>query len=261
MMELAFPALNGLRGIGCITKTPAAENKIDATGTPFRVPTLLSDTVAKTCTELCLNTCDLEELPPLIGMYYLLKVLDVSGNKLEELPPDIGSCYSLRTLNVSGNRLKTIPDELAQLVHLESFLAYSNQITSVPEWLSTLDLTELNMFNNKILKLPAVLGELKLVTEMNFAANVIMQIPAESVSSWTAVRVLNLYDCRIIKIASLTHLHELEELRLFNNNLEDLPDIGFKPKLRIVELNKNHISVLPLQFFTGLKVFAPRPRH
>jgi len=114
-------------------------------------------------------------------------------------------------------------------------------------------LTELNMFNNKILKLPAVLGELKLVTEMNFAANVIMQIPAESVSSWTAVRVLNLYDCRIIKIASLTHLHELEELRLFNNNLEDLPDIGFKPKLRIVELNKNHISVLPLQFFTGLK--------
>ena len=98
------------------------------------------------------------------------------SKKLEELPPDIGSCYSLRTLNVSGNRLKTIPDELAQLVHLESFLAYSNQITSVPEWLSTLDLTELNMFNNKILKLPAVLGELKLVTEMNFAANVIMQV-------------------------------------------------------------------------------------
>ena len=154
MMEVTYPALVGMRGIGCCTKTAPVENKIDSTGTPFRVPTLLSDTVAKTCTELCLNTCELEELPPLIGMYYLLKVLDVSGNKLEELPPDIGTCYSLKTLNVSSNRLKTIPEELSALIHLEKFFAYSNQLTVVPEWLAAMDLTELNMFNNRILKLP-----------------------------------------------------------------------------------------------------------
>jgi Leucine-rich repeat (LRR) protein len=253
MMEIAYPALTGMRGIGCITKTAPNENKIDSTGTPFRVPTLLSDTVAKTCTELCLNTCELEELPPLIGMYYLLKVLDVSGNKLEELPPDIGTCYSLKTLNVSQNRLKMIPDELSQLIHLEKFFAYSNQIVQVPEWLASMALTELNMFNNKILKIPPVFGELRLVTDMNFGANVIMQVPQETIEHWRSVRVLNLYDCRIIKLGSLSHMMDLEELRLFNNNLEELPDLGTKPKLRILELNKNHITNLPLAFFTGLK--------
>ena len=253
MMEIAFPSLNGFRGLGCLTKTAPNKNAIDSTNTPFRVPTLLSDTVAKTCTELCLSTCDLEELPPLIGMYYLLKVLDVSNNKLEELPPDIGSCYSLETLNVSINHIKEIPEELMMLIHLKRFLAYSNQIVKVPEWLADMDLVEMNLFNNKVLHLPPALGKLRLVTEMNFAANVIMQVPAETMTQWTGLRVLNLYDCRVVKLCSLTHMNEIEELRLFNNNLDTLPDLGTKPKLRIVELNKNQISNLPLSWFTGLK--------
>ena len=51
-MEFAFPSLSGLTGIGCVTKTAPNENVIDSTGTPFRAPSLLTDQVAKTCTEL-----------------------------------------------------------------------------------------------------------------------------------------------------------------------------------------------------------------
>ena len=52
MMEFAFPALSGLKQIGCLTQTKAAEANFDATATPFRTQSLLTDTVAKTCTEL-----------------------------------------------------------------------------------------------------------------------------------------------------------------------------------------------------------------
>ena len=254
MMEVAFPSLGGIAGLGCCTKTSPSVNKIDATGTPFRVPTLLSDSVAKTCTDLVLAACEMEELPPLIGMYYLLRSLDLSGNKLEEIPPDIGSCYSLTFLNVSSNLLKAIPEEIGQLIHLEKFYAFSNRLSSLPDTIGKMPLLELNVFNNKILKLPESIGELSLTTDMNLSANVVMQVPSEAMASWTCVQVLNLYDCRIMKMASIAHLVNIEELRLFNNNLEEVPEIGVKlEKLKIIELNKNRIGVLPLEFFTGLK--------
>ena len=49
----AYEAMKGgLTGIGCVTKTAPNENVIDSTGMPFRAPSLLTDQVAKTCTEL-----------------------------------------------------------------------------------------------------------------------------------------------------------------------------------------------------------------
>ena len=52
MMEFGFPSLAAWKPIGFLTKTSPAENKINATGTPFRAPSLLTDQVGKTCTEL-----------------------------------------------------------------------------------------------------------------------------------------------------------------------------------------------------------------
>lgn len=210
-----------------------------------------------------------------------------------DLPPDIGSCYSLKTLNVSSNQLKVLPDEIAQLLHLENFFFYSNRIVNVPEWVSGLPLTAINGFNNKILKMPFTLGKLRDLEEANFAANVMMQLQPEVIESWRYVRVLNLYECRLLKLCSLANLESLEELRLFSNNLEEVPDLGSSriSKLKsarrasrpahcaqqhtlspsatslnpprsaapassrapVIELNKNRISVLPLSFFQTLR--------
>ena len=162
-----------------------------------------------------LAQCELEVLPPLIGSFYLLRLLDLSDNKLEELPPDIGSCYSLRILNVSSNSIKVLPDEIAQLIYLDKLYFYSNKIVNVPEWVGQLPLTGINGFNNKILKLPTSLGKLRDLTESNFAANVMMQLPADVIETWRHVRILNLYECRLLKLCSLANLESLEELRLF----------------------------------------------
>lgn len=189
-----------------------------------------------------LAECQLDEIPALIGSFYLLRLLDLSENKLEELPPDIGNCFTLETLNVSSNRIKEFPDELSQLIHLKNFLFYSNRIVKLPEWVGDLPLTSINAFNNKILKLPLNLGKLSEVSEMNLAANVVMQLPPESISDWRAVTILNLYDCRLLKICSLATLVDLQELRLFNNNLEEVPELG--NKLHKLKSASPHVAAL-----------------
>ena len=178
-------------------------------------------------------------------------MLDLSDNNLDELPPDIGSCYSLTSLNVSSNWIKTLPDEMAQLIHLESLLFFSNKISVLPDWLSELPLTDLNGFNNKILKLPPTFGKLCELGEVNLAANIIMQVPLEAVEYWRSVTILNLYDCRLMKLCSFAGLENLEELRLFNNNLDEVPELGSR-------LNKLKSAPQPLPRRDGPRAQSSR---
>jgi len=254
MMETAFPTLRPLKWMGCITHTSIQENKIDSTATPYRAPSLLSETMARTCTELILKECEIEELPELIGMYYLLRVLDVSENKLTELPPDVGSCWSLRVLDFSCNQIKVIPDEIQQLPYLESLCCYGNRILEIPEWIGNLPLQEFNAFNNNVVHLPLSLGKLSSATSINIACNKCMQLSDNVMEKWDCVTKLNMYDCRLLKMGTFGHMLQLEQLRLFNNNLKTVPDFGGAklPKLHLIELNRNHISEVPLSFFKSL---------
>merc|ERR1719310_743663 len=74
-------------------------------------------------------------------------------------------------------------------------------------------------------------------------------------ANWSAVKILNLYDNNIVKIGSLEPLTALEELRLYNNGFEVMPDLGKrgKAKLSLVEVhhssNKGCIKSLPDDYF------------
>merc|ERR1711907_812452 len=75
-----------------------------------------------------------------------------------------------------------------------------------------------------------------------------------AVENWTSVEILNMFQCRIMKIASLGHMQNLTELRLFDNNLTDFPDFGpGLPNLVVLELNKNQIKVLDVSNFKNLE--------
>ena len=227
-----------------------------------------------------LAQCELEEIPALIGGFLLLRMLDLSDNKLEAIPSDIGNCFSLKKLNISSNKITNIPEELAQLIHLKEFYFYSNRIVELPEWVGKMNLTNLNGFNNKILHLPLTLGGLSdlfgslmnalgaegarksaarssalrsSALRSSAARSSVERRPA-AIANWRSVTILNLFDCRLLQLPSLGHLESLQELRLFNNNLEVVPDLGTKlGSLRVVEINKNRISALPLSFFSGLR--------
>ena len=76
-----------------------------------------------------------------------------------------------RQLSFASNKIKHIPDEIQMLIHLEKFYAYSNIIVNVPEWLGKLPLTDVNLFNNQILKVPLALADLGGIAELNLAAS------------------------------------------------------------------------------------------
>ena len=57
--------------------------------------------------------------------------------------------------------------------------------------------------------------------EINVAANKLMLLP--EVPAWTCVKVISAYDNRLVRVGSLAHCTNLDELRLYNNNLEALP--------------------------------------
>ena len=91
-----------------------------------------------------------------------LRTLDLSGNKIEEIPPRIGTFTVLRHLTKSKNRLGkfnvdlsrnieninfkllnlicegSVPAELGHLIKLETLVLSSNKLTTIPASLSKL---------------------------------------------------------------------------------------------------------------------------
>ena len=200
------------------------------------------------------SSCELRVLPAAINFLVALEELDCSQNKLEALPNEIGDCVNLKTLDCNDNQLATLPDTLGKCKNLAQLIAYKNALGALPAALGELkELNELNCFNNKLLKLPPTLGGMAGLEEVNLAANKVMQLPKESVAEWTGVKVFNVYDCRLVRLAPLAHMVQLTELRLFGNNLEDMPDCGGGlPALRLLELHRNRIAAIPAGFFSKM---------
>ena len=104
------------------------------------------------------------------------------------------------------------------------------------------NLTELNLFNNLIKKLPPSIGDLAKLEEVNIAANKLMITTDAMFVKWSAVTVLNLYDNNLVRFGSLVNCVSLTELRLSGNALEALPTLSSHRSLKIFEMHKNRVS-------------------
>lgn len=222
---------------------------------PEHVTTLLSQPQSYTgMLELNVSMNDLLLLPDGIGEFTQLVKLDVSSNKLNQLPAAIGKLANLEVLDCNDNELKALPAEIGECTKLHTLLAYRNAITSLPDTIGQLqNLNELNVFNNKVLSLPASLGTLSRAEQINLAANKMFKVDPPVVAGWTSVEVLNIYDCRLLRLAPLSHMQALKELRLFGNQLREVPTFGDGlPKLQLLELHRNDIAEVPPGVFDGM---------
>ncbi|PHT25089.1 hypothetical protein CQW23_35268 [Capsicum baccatum] len=163
-----------------------------------------------------LSNCKrLECLPSSIFRLKCLKTLDVSGcSKLKNLPDDLGFLVGLQELHCTHTAIQTIPSSISLLKNLRhlsfrgcnglsSHVSSSSHVQKpmdvnfqnllgLPS-LIMLDFSNCNISDGGIL---SDLGFLPSLEELNLDGNNFSNIPAESISRLTRLKVLALAGCR-----------------------------------------------------------------
>ena len=122
---------------------------------------------------LNLSNNAIDSLPQEIFGLSDLDTLNLSMNKITELPA-VNSLTNLHVFNVSNNQLSSLPEGIfdAELVHLSQILASDNEITELSGDVENLShLVTLDLSNNKLTELPAVLCVCPKLKEINFKGN------------------------------------------------------------------------------------------
>jgi len=82
-----------------------------------------------------------------------LENIQLSQNQLRTLPPSFGQLTALKQLVLSQNRFTTIPSVVLQLPNLQLLDLSANQIAEIPDEIETIQIDELNLNNNRIVKI------------------------------------------------------------------------------------------------------------
>jgi len=178
-----------------------------------------------------------------------LKVLDLSGNFLGN------KSMSTNSNNIrSGGNLSSIGKKVGLLLNSISDTGTSTSTSSasmlLPASIQRLNLSRTNITSTD---LSLLLQGLSQLTELNVANNVLRKIPSE-ISSFVRLRELLLSSNQISCIDNIqfTSLLQLEVLDLSSNLLSDIHSLAncSLSSLRSVNLQYNNITVIPAQFGT-----------
>jgi internalin A len=153
-------------------------------------------------------------LPPGIGQFANVIVLNLSGNRLAQLPPEIGQLTKLTDLDLNGNRLAQLPPEIGQLTNLENLDLYDNRLAQLPPEIGQLtNLYSLDLGANQLTQLPPEIGRLTNLENLGIYRNQLTQLPPE-IGQLTKLRYLYLGDNRLAQlppeIGQLTNLQLLD---------------------------------------------------
>ncbi len=97
---------------------------------------------------------------------------------LVEVPSDIGALTLLRVLNLSSNRLKEVPAQLFDLVSLQELDLSNNALKDLPPAVQRLTLlSELKLHRNKLAQLPAQLAQCHSLVKLDLRSNVLATLP------------------------------------------------------------------------------------
>ncbi|MBN1469356.1 MAG: leucine-rich repeat domain-containing protein [Fusobacteriaceae bacterium] len=187
-------------------------------------------------------------------LYFPLKQLDVSSNRLKEIPEWIGECRTLEVLNLAFQHLDSfpnkealkIPKSLGNLHHLKLLNLKGNQLEELPEIIGSLkSLETLDLSENDLKDLPESLNQLSKLQELDLSRNQFTIIPDLS-------NLINLRRIRIIHNnlsifpTFILKLKKLEKLSLSYNKIEAIAsNIGVLKNLKLFDLDSNIISTIP----------------
>lgn len=191
---------------------------------------------------------ELKELDDDILSKPYLKKLYLFQNLLAELPPAIGNFTELQLLDVKYNRLTALPNEICALSTLSELCLGGNQIARLPPDLSSLTaLTRLDLAQNGLKQIPPSLGGLAGLTELCLERNMLSSVDGKLLAAFPSLHKLDLSVNKLEKLPDdFPALLELEQLMLSKNHLSRLPNaIGELVNLRELALDDNRLSTLP----------------
>lgn len=152
-----------------------------------------------------------------------LEYLDLSFNNLSSLPPDFGRLQKLKIFFCSENRFRVLPEVLADCPLLDIAGFKSNQVETVPPGSVNPNLRWLILTNNRIIDLPAEIGNCSRMQKLMLAGNKLKELPV-----------------------SLANCRNLELLRISANQLSQFPGwLLSMPKLSWLAFSGNPFSYKP----------------
>eukprot|EP00898_Chlorokybus_atmophyticus_P008531 jgi/Chlat1/867/Chrsp107S01337 len=142
----------------------------------------------------------LTALPSDIGLCTALEHLDLSHNSLGAIPKELSHCLHLRLLLLSGNKLKLLPPDLGYLTSLQVLDASHNALVALvmtvtagkggkhthahhQQWR---ELRRLDVGYNNLEMLPAAIGRLPKLEELNVEGNTQLRVPPQVTVRGTA---------------------------------------------------------------------------
>ncbi|XP_046882912.1 volume-regulated anion channel subunit LRRC8D [Hypomesus transpacificus] len=177
---------------------------------------------------------NLTELSP-----HLIKlVVHNDGTKLLVLN-SLKKMTNLAELELHNCELERIPHAIFSLTNLQELDLKSNSIRTIEEVISFQHLkrlTCLKLWHNKIITIPASIGQVKCLESLHLSHNKLETLPM-----------------------ALFHLPKLRHLDISHNSITVIPpDVGLLQNLQHLAINSNKIEILPKQLFrcTKLKVLC-----
>lgn len=180
-----------------------------------------------------------------------LKQLVLASNDYNSLPLSIRCIPGLETLDISNNHINDLePAQLQEIISLRSLEASNNRLDSLPTTFTAFkNLSILTISNNSFTKFPQVICQLPSLTYLDISFNKIASFP-EEIGNLIQLERLFATANRLRGRFPLgfSKLENLQELDLRQNQITDLDELYTLPKLEIISVDYNAISVVNFNF-------------
>ena len=217
-------------------------------------------------TRLDLSYNRLRWLPPGVSMMPMLSYLSVSHNQLNSLPDNMASTSTIRQLFLDNNMLTTFPTWISKLSMCSTVSLSNNPIGDLlgisPDLGSTCRrLKYLDLSNTSITSLPIALCQLLDLRHLTLSNNKcgieyplsprVNRLPSLPIQFSNLVGLLKFeaVGVNLFELPDPFHLLiNLEILDISSNSIMWLPSSFKLPKLSFINMSKNNICLLPLDF-------------